>query len=128
MMQKKHYLSFQVTVTTVITNLIAEGVKTLGLSLGDLAPLVPGAAVAISHFIILGLASYHVPSLDEVRFNTAVKRKKKLIGEQLKTCTPERRSFLLAERELLDQRALEACTFQVESIAKDLIKEPSQAE
>lgn len=127
-MQKKHYLSFQVAVTTVITNLIKEGVDTFGLSLGDLAPLVPGVAVAVSHFMILGLAYFHVPSLDEVRLNTAIKKNKKVIHEQLKTCSPERREVLLAELELLDRQALAACKFQVESVAKEMRKEPSKAE
>lgn len=78
MTNSKSYLAMQAWFTTLITAGLSNLIDWLP-HLAFFKSLAPGAAVGISHFIILAIAFVGLPSLNDVRMKKEIKKARKLI-------------------------------------------------
>ncbi|EAO1993217.1 hypothetical protein E0G79_26285 [Salmonella enterica] len=90
MTNAKSYLAMQAWFTTLITaglNYLFDYVPQIAF----FKPLAPGAAVGISHLVILVVAYIGLPSLNEIRMKKEMKSARKLIENCLanQNLTPE---------------------------------------
>lgn len=81
MINSKIYVSSQSWMTTLFTLLLGKIALCIHLP-DDWKSVLPGIAVALSHFAILGIAWIGMPSLDDIDFNRSLKKARKILVAQ----------------------------------------------
>ncbi len=127
MINGKSYLAMQAWFTTMITSGLTHVIGFLP-QLSFVQPLTPGAAVAISHLIILGIAFIGIPSINDIRVKNEIKAAKKHIHKCLTNndLSDEQRAHYNQCLIDLDIKVLENITGKINAISNAQTQQEAQ--